>query len=321
MPDPLAANPKITPGSMALPALMVVATGVIYPLVFSFTKIATDAGAPPFGFVFWQLTFAGIALGAVALVRREWPRFSARHVRSYAAIGMLGIVGPISLLAFVSNKLPAGLVTLVVVLAPLFTYVFAIALRLDRLRALSIAGIAVGFGGVLLMTVPKVSLPAPEMIGWLLLAFLAPVSFALTNVTASLMRPPASNSVSMASGMVMVTIVIMAVVSLATGQAYALPGPGPALWAALATAAVNAAFYISFFEIVRLAGPVFFAQFNYLVVLAGFGWGAVFFGESHSVYVWGAAALMLIGLALHSLGLSRAARIATQSASRSESRK
>jgi drug/metabolite transporter (DMT)-like permease len=173
---------------------------------------------------------------------------------------------------------------------------------------LSVAGIVVGFGGVLLMTVPEVSLPTPETVGWLLLAFLAPVSFAMTNVTASLLRPPAASSVAMASGMVTVTVVIMAAVSLVAGQAYALPGPGPALWAALATAAVNAAFYVTFFEIVRLAGPVFFAQFNYLVVLAGFGWGAVIFGESHSVYVWGAAALMLIGLALHSISLSRAAR-------------
>lgn len=308
LPDPLAPSGAGLRPSIVLPAFLVIATGVIYPLVYSFTKIATDAGAPPLGFVFWQLTFTGIALGMVALIRGELPRFSGAHLRSYAAIGVLGIVGPISLLAFLSNKLPAGLVTLVVVLAPLFTYVFAIALRLDRPRALSIAGIVVGFGGVLLMTVPDVSLTAPEMVGWLLLAFLAPVSFALTNVTASMMRPPAVSSVAMACGMVLVTIVIMAAVSLIAGQAYALPGPGPALWAALATATVNAAFYIAFFEIVRLAGPVFFAQFNYLVVLAGFGWGALFFGESHSVYVWGAAALMLSGLALHTLGLNRAAR-------------
>ena len=308
MPEPGAAAMPARRASMALPAFLVVVTGVIYPLVFSFTKIATDAGTPPLGFVFWQLTFAGIALSIVAAVRRELPRFGGAHLRSYVVIGIVGIAGPISLLAFLSNKLPAGLVTLVVVLSPLFTYLFAIAFKLDRPRALSIAGIVVGFGGVLLMTVPEVSLPTPETVGWLLLAFLAPVSFAMTNVTASLLRPPAASSVAMATGMVTVTAVMIAVVSLVAGQAYALPGPGPALWAALATAAVNAAFYVSFFEIVRLAGPVFFAQFNYLVVLAGFGWGALIFGESHSAYVWGAAALTLIGLALHTLSLNRAAR-------------
>ncbi|MGD9537969.1 MAG: DMT family transporter [Alphaproteobacteria bacterium] len=289
-----------------VPTILVVATGLIYPLVFSFTKIATDAGAPPFGFVFWHLVVAGAALGVVALVRRELPRLSWPHLRSYVVIGILGIAAPISLLAFLASKLPAGLVTLVVVLSPLFTYLLAILFRLDRIRGLSVAGIALGLGGVLLVTVPEVSLPTPEMVGWLLLAFLAPVFFAMTNVSASLLRPPAASSVAMAAGMVLATTAIMAVVALASGQAYALPGP--ALWPVLATAALNAAFYVSFFEIVRMAGPVFFSQFNYLVVLAGFGWGALLFGERHHYFIWIGAVLMLLGLALHTISLNRAAR-------------
>jgi drug/metabolite transporter (DMT)-like permease len=294
-----------------LPLALVIATGVIYPLVFSLTKLATDAGTPPLGFVFWHLAFATIALSVVALTRREWPAFSLAHLRSYAVIGVLGIAGPISLLAFLSPKLPAGLVTLVVVLSPLLTYVVAIIVRLDRLRGLSLAGIACGLGGVLLVTVPELSLPTPDMVGWLLLAFLAPASFALTNISASLLRPPAASSVAMATGVLLVTTVIMALVALVAGDAYALPGPGPALWAALGTAAINAAFYVAFFEIVRMAGPVFFAQFNYPVVIAGFGWGALLFGERHSAYIWGGAALMLAGLALHTISLSRAARRAS----------
>lgn len=296
------------PSHGLLPLFLVVIAGLIYPLVFSFAKLAADAGTPPLGFVLWHLVFAGIGLSALALMRREWPRWSFAHVRSYVALGTLGIVGPISLLTFLTSKLPAGLVSLVVVLSPLLTYLFAMMFRLDRLRLLSLVGIMTGLAGVLLVTVPKVSLPTPDMVGWLLLAFLAPVFFGMTNVTASLLRPPAASSVAMATGMVLTTVVMMAILALATGQAYALPGPWPALPTAIGTAVINAAFYVAFFEIVRMAGPVFFAQFNYLVVLAGFGWGALFFGESHSAYVWGAAALMLIGLALHTIGLNRAAR-------------
>lgn len=320
-PSAAASSPTDASRRSLLPLVLVIATGVIYPLVFSLTKLATDAGTPPLGFVFWQLTFTTIALSAAALARREWPSFSPAHFRSYAVIGVIGVVVPISLLTFVSPKLPAGLITLVVVLSPLLTYAVAMVTRLDRLRALSLAGIACGLGGVLLVTVPELSLPTPGMVGWLLLAFLAPVAFALTNVSASLLRPPAASSLAMATGMLLVTIVIMAIIALATGQAYALPGPGPALWAALGTAAINAAFYVAFFEIVRMAGPVFFAQFNYPVVIAGFGWGALIFGERHSAYIWGGAALMLAGLALHTISLSRAARRVSQSGARSDNRR
>lgn len=297
-----------TPHYGLLPLVLVVITGLIYPLVFSFAKLAADAGTPPLGFVFWHLTLSGLGLGIIAIIRRELPRWTYAHVRSYVALGFLGIVGPISLLTFLTSKLPAGLVSLVVVLSPLLTYLFAMMFRLDRLRTLSMVGIMTGLAGVLLVTVPKVSLPTPDLVGWLLLAFLAPVFFGMTNVTASLLRPPAASSVAMATGMVATTVVMMAILALATGQAYALPGPWPALPVTIGTAVVNAAFYVAFFEIVRMAGPVFFAQFNYLVVLAGFGWGALFFGETHSAYVWGAAVLMLIGLALHTWGINRAAR-------------
>ena len=51
-------------------------------------------------------------------------------------------------------------------------------------------------------------------------------------------------------------------------------------------------------EILRLGGPLFLSQFGYIVVLTGFGWGAVIFGERLSGAAWIAAALLLAGLAV-----------------------
>ena len=52
------------------------------------------------------------------------------------------------------------------------------------------------------------------------------------------------------------------------------------------------------FEIIRLAGPVFFAQVAYLVTASGVLWGMALFGERHSGLIWLALALMLAGIAL-----------------------
>jgi drug/metabolite transporter (DMT)-like permease len=279
---------------------------VIYPLLFSVTKIAAEAGVPPIGFVFWHSLLAALGLLAICLVRRDLPGLSWAHLRGYLALGFLGTAAPVSLLAYVSAKLPAGLVTLVVVLSPLLTYVFALLLRMERRNLFSIAGIMLGLGGVLLVVVPSLSLPSPDMLGWLLLAFLAPVFFAATNISGSLLRPPAANSFPMAAGVMVASTVMMAPIALSTGQMYPYPGPAPeGAWTALAAAAVNGGFYVAFFAIVRRAGSVFVSQFNYLVILCGFGWGALLFGERHSLYVFGAAALMVLGLALHSLGMRR----------------
>ena len=43
---------------------------------------------------------------------------------------------------------------------------------------------------------------------------------------------------------------------------------------------------------------MFAAQTAYVVTLSGVLWGIVIFGEQHSPWIWGALAVMLIGLAL-----------------------
>jgi drug/metabolite transporter (DMT)-like permease len=291
--------------------VLLIGTGVIYPLVFSLTKIATDAGTPPFGFVFWQIFIAGLAVLVIGALRGGLPPITWPHVRAYGALASIGIAAPVSLLAYVSAHLPAGLVTLVVVLAPFLTYALALLIKLERRNLFSLLGIALGLGGVLVVVLPRLSLPTPEMVGWVLIACLAPVFFAAANISAALLRPPATGSLAMAGGMLAVTALIVELIGLGTGQSYAFPGPASVgWWATLGTSAINAAFYVAFFEIVRLAGPVFFAQINYLVVLCGFGWGALLFGERHSAFIWIAAALMLGGLVLHTLGLRRARRAA-----------
>ena len=62
--------------------------------------------------------------------------------------------------------------------------------------------------------------------------------------------------------------------------------------------AINAAFLVLFFEIIRRAGPTFFAQFNYLAVLAGVAWGAMVFGERLTPTFFLAMGLMFVGVFL-----------------------
>ena len=47
---------------------------------------------------------------------------------------------------------------------------------------------------------------------------------------------------------------------------------------------------------IRFLGPVFFSTVNFIVALAGIGWGVLFFGESHSHWVWLALLCLLAGV-------------------------
>ena len=83
---------------------------------------------------------------------------------------------------------------------------------------------------------------------------------------------------------------------LLAGQA-ALP-TGLGAVASVIAAAINAVFFVMFFEIIRIAGPTFFAQFNYLAVLAGVGWSMAAFSERLSAYFFVALLLMFVGVFL-----------------------
>lgn len=293
--------------------VMLFTVGISYSLLFSVNKLAAEAGLPYVAYVFWHSLGGGLMLLLICLAmgRRAWPQLSWLHLRTYLVWGGLGIAGPITLLTYVSPNLPSAVMTMILVLVPLFTYLFALLFRMERFRALSVLALLLGLGGVLLVIVPEASLPSAEAAGWVLLALLAPASFSLVTVFAGKFRPPDAPSATLACGLLLGSAVLLVPVMFGTGQLYLFPGPSLSgdltlLYASLLSVLI---FYV-FLEMVRLAGPVFATQHNYIAVLAGFGWGALIFGEAHSAYIWGATALMFAGLTLHTLSARRAARAA-----------
>jgi len=278
---------------------MLFAAAIVYGGIFSANKLAAEAGWAPLTFAFAQSAAAAVVLIVISLIRGDDLKPTRSHVLSYVVIGALVIGLPITLLTYVAPHLPAAATTLVLALSPVFTLIFAMLLRLERFRWRALAGVVFGLAGVAVLVSPGSELGSGEASGWFLLALLAPVMFASANVSASILRPPATASLTMAAGVLVGSALILAPLMVITG-AWELPA-GPAFKAAvpvLLAGAINAAFFVLFFEIIRRAGPTFFAQFNYLAVLSGIAWGAVLFAERPGLAFWIALGLMLVGIYL-----------------------
>jgi drug/metabolite transporter (DMT)-like permease len=69
-------------------------------------------------------------------------------------------------------------------------------------------------------------------------------------------------------------------------------------WALILYMIVNAGFYVLLYEIVRLAGPVFFSSGNFVATLAGVVWAILIFGEIPSYWIWIALVLLTLGMFL-----------------------
>jgi drug/metabolite transporter (DMT)-like permease len=289
-------------------ALLVIAS-VIYGSIFSINKMAAEAGWHPLQFAFSQSIIAGGVLAMVVVLRRELPRPTPRLLLAFLVIGSLFVGLPITLLSHVAPHLPAALTTLVLALAPVVTLVFAILLRIENFRWQALAGVGCGLAGIAILVAPGSSFGMGEAAGWFLMALIAPLMFGLGNVLSSLLRPPVTASTAMAGGALLGSAVGLLPLLAAMGL-LSMPALGPAALLPIVLASlVNAVFFVLLFEIIRRAGPTFFAQFNYLAVLAGVGWGAVLFGERPGLIFWLALALMLAGI--YFATLSRPAKPAT----------
>ncbi len=204
-----------------------------------------------------------------------------------------------TILAFVAPKVPAGVLGLGATLTPILTYPAAALFRMDRFRAIRTVGLFLGVGGVALVVVPETSLPSPDMAPWVLLSFVGPVLYVANALIIARLKPPPAGALPLAGGVLTAGALFMFVVMAASDQWWWFEGPMTAGdWALAAAAATMALVFYLMIEIIRLAGPVFFTTVNFMIPLTGIGWGVLFFGESHSHWIWLALVLMLAGLFL-----------------------
>lgn len=295
---------KAKPQQIALVFLI----GASYSLLLAVNKIAVTHGVPSSAYVFWHCLGAGLITGLLALARRERYPLGPKYLFTYAVWGLLSVAAPITLLTWIAPNLPAGIITLTLILVPLVTYGLSVVFAVDRFRVLSVLGILMGAGGVLIVALPDQALPSGDMVGWLLLALLAPVSFGMVTVFVAKFRPPACGSLPLVSGLFLAAAIMLVPVMAGFGHLYVFPGPDTTgdlaiLYATLLSCVI---FWL-FLEVISVSGPTFVTQHNFIAVLSGFGWGALFFSEEPSWLIWVATLVMFGGLGLHTYSTRREA--------------
>ncbi len=291
-----------------LPVIYLVLAAVSFGATFCLNKLAAEAGMPPLAYAFWQSALSGALLLAIAAARGHRVPRQPGALKVYLLVGALGLGLPAALLTFVAPHLPAGLVTLVLALSPPLTFLLAVAARLQAFRWLGLAGVALGFSGILVLVAPSSgALPSTDALGWFALCLIAPCLFATANVSAAVFQPPSADSVALAAGILFGAAAGVLPLAVAAGQlSWAPHGLGDAEIATGLSVRIYAFFTWLFLEIIRMAGPTFFAQFNYLAILAGLGWSWIVFLEPVQGAVWLALALMVAGIVVLSLSGRRA---------------
>ncbi|WP_321898139.1 DMT family transporter [Paraburkholderia heleia] len=231
------------------------------------------------------------ALGT--LRERAWPLF---------IVGILNSAAPFCLFAWAELTLSAGVTSVINATTPLWGAVVAYVWLKDRLSGLRVAGLAIGFAGVLALVWDQVVTHAGDgasPAGAALAAFAALVAAALYGVAASYTKRHLTgvDPLTVAAGTMTGATLVLAPFAVATWPAtpISLHAWGAVLGLGVACTGIA---YLLFFRLIAAVGPARAITVTFVIPIFGILWGALFLGERVSMGMVEACAAILVGTAL-----------------------
>lgn len=276
---------------------MLVTLSVLWGGSFFFAKIAL-AEIPPLTLVALRVAIAAAALHVLLFARGQGSPLLDRRFGALVVLGVFNNVIPFSLLFWAQQSIPSGLASILNATTPIFTMVLATLLTADdKATPLKIGGIALGFSGVVVMLGSGFAGGA----GGSLLPQIACLGAACSyGVSATIARRIQAPPLTIATGQLTGSTLIMVPVSLLVEAPWTLPIPTPEVIAAVAALALaSSAFgYLLYFAVLKSAGATNASLVTYLVPVSAILLGTVFLGERLGPAHYAGMVLIIAGVAL-----------------------
>ncbi len=273
-------------------AIDLVVLGAVWGASYLFMRVA----APEFGpvaLIFLRVIIAAVLLGAV-LVRRGGLLTLRQAALPLTVVGAINTAVPFTLFAYASLSLPAGLNAVLNATVPLFGALVALVWLGQRLPARRLAGLAVGFTGVLALAWP--TLASGDNVPAIAAALVATVLYA---VSAHYTRQHLGHlpALAVAGGSQIAAALLLAPLAVAR---WPVVSPTRTAWLAAASLGVlcTAFAYGLYFRLLARSGPMTAMAVTYLIPVFGVAWGALFLGERLPSSAFGGGVLVLAGVAL-----------------------
>ncbi|HEU5280232.1 MAG TPA: DMT family transporter [Gaiellaceae bacterium] len=275
--------------------VMLSALAAIWGASFMFIKVAVKELAPG------EVVFGRVLVGTLCLLPAVpffvgWRRLAQelrRHAWPLLLVGLGNASLPFWLLAWGEKRLDSGLAAVLQAAMPLFTAVLAVLFsRSDRVAGARLAGVVIGFAGVVLLVGAQ---PSGDV-----LSALAVLGSALCYAASALYagaRLRQTPPMVTALGTLIVATVSMLPLGIVDLPAHAPSWKAIGSIVALGAAGLSVA-YLLYFGLISGAGASYAALVTYLAPALALVYGALLLDESVTASALGGFALILAGVAL-----------------------
>lgn len=284
-------------GAIEIVLLLTLAT--IWSSSFGFIKVAVES-IPPMTVTAGRLVLAAAVIGAYARLRGHRFPDAPGLWRKFFLIGLFGNALPFTLIGWGEETIDSGLAAILMAVMPIATLLLAhFFAEGERMNPARIAGVALGFAGVLVLIGPNALRGlGGEAIRQSAVAGGA-VCYAIATVIARRL-PNMATSLSSA-GALIAAVAFALPMSLVFDRPWTLsPTPESVVSVVMLGLFPTALAYIIYFTILRRTGANFIALNNYLIPCLGVMWGIIFLDE---VLHW--RAILALGIILAGVAVTR----------------
>ena len=261
---------------------------------FVFMRVAVPA-LGPIPLAFARVALAAMALLVLALAWRRVPPLSTRW-RDFAVVGVVNSALPFSLFCYAEQYVTASTGAILNATSPFFGAVAAAWWLGEALTARKIAGMTLGFAGVVTLVGWHPDELTPQVALAIAACLAAAMCYALGSVFAKKRLSDVPSFAVACASQVAAALALMPLLPLTT-----IPGPVTTAVAAsvLALALGSTALaYLIYFKLVAEAGPQKALTVTFLVPLFGVLWGYLFLGEPLTAGMAAGGGLIVAGTAL-----------------------
>jgi drug/metabolite transporter (DMT)-like permease len=277
--------------------LLLLVLSILWGGSFFFFKVLV-AELPILTIVLARVLLAGLLLNLVMLVRGDAMPTAPKLWGAFFVMGLLNNILPFVLLVWAETKISSGLASVLNATTPVFSVLAGHFLTADEKLSWS-KGVGVFFGllGVLVLIGPSILTSAGAEVLPQIACLVTALIYALAGIYGR--RFKAMPSLTVASGQITASTIMLLPLALAVDRPWSLPNPSAHAWAALMGLAVfsTALAYIIYFRILASAGATNVMLVTLLVPVSAILLGVVFLDESFTVQA-------LVGMILIAAGLA-----------------
>jgi drug/metabolite transporter (DMT)-like permease len=224
----------------------------------------------------------------IAMIRTYW--------RSIIIVGLLNSALPFIFFNFATMTLPAGTMSIINALTPLWGAAIAWIWLKDTPPPLRMLGLMVGLAGILVLVWDKLSLNDTASIYAVIAGVSAPIFYGIAgSYTKKYLM--GTDPIATASGSLMAAGIVLLPFTLYTWPSNPISGGA---WAALIGLSLlcTAVAYVLFYRLLMRVGPPRAMTVSFLVPVFGVLWGWLFLGESITLRIVMGGGVILLGTAL-----------------------